>query len=95
MMSLSYHLASFFGVDYGAFGFSVSEEGVGAELAATRVGLASSFSFFSLNLLKAYSTIYYVNPFLLKKIFFWASDIRSTSFPARKRVATDISFYFY
>jgi hypothetical protein len=74
---------------------SASGTEAGTGVAAIRIGFASSFSFFSLNLLKAYSTIYYDNPFLLKKIFFWASEIFSTSFPARKIVAIDISFYFY
>jgi hypothetical protein len=95
MMSLSYHLGLFLsGVDY-AFGFSSSSEGTGAGVAATKIGFASSFSFFYLNLWKAYSTIYYVNPFLLKKIFFCMSEIRSTSFPVRKIVAIDINFYLY
>lgn len=76
MMSLSYHLELFLsGIDY-TFGFSVSGVGTGVGVAVTKVGFASSFSFFYLNLLKAYSTIYYVNPFLLKKIFFWVSEIR-------------------
>lgn len=95
MMSLPYHLGLFLsGVDY-AFGFSASDEGAGAGVAAIKVGFASSFSFFYLNLLNAYSTIYYVNPFLLKKIFFCVSEIRSTSLPVRKIVAIEISFYLY
>lgn len=76
MMSLSYHLGLFLsGIDY-TFGFSASGVGTGVGVAVIKVGFASSFSFFYLNLLKAYSTIYYVKPFLLKKIFFWVSEIR-------------------
>jgi hypothetical protein len=58
------------------------------------IAFPSSFSFFYLNLRNDSSTISSVKPFLLRKIRFCVSDTFSRSFPKRKMVAIEISFYF-